>query len=132
MVTVTGIQPELWVEPASHAVQFYREAFGASVVHQVGEGDDIVAQLAVDSAVFWISGAGPAMSRFSPKAIGGATARMLLVVDDPEAVQQQAIAAGAVEKAPVAEEHGWQVGRVVHPFGHEWEIGKPVGAWPPS
>jgi hypothetical protein len=23
------------------------------------------------------------------------------------------------------------VGRVVDPFGHEWEIGRPLGDWPP-
>jgi len=129
---VTGIQPQLWVEPAGQAVAFYRDAFGASVLHQVGEGDDIVAQLAVDDAVFWVASAGPDMGRFSPRAIGGGTGRMLLVVDDPEAFQRRAVDAGAVEKAPVSEEHGWQVGRVVDPYGHEWEIGRPIGDWPPS
>lgn len=129
---MTGIQPELWVEPASQAIAFYRDAFGASVLHQVGEGDDIVAQLAVDAAVFWIAAPGPAIGRFSPKAIGGGTGRILLVVDDPEAVQRRAVDAGAAETSPVVEEHGWQVGRVVDPYGHEWEIGKPIVAWPPS
>jgi PhnB protein len=32
----------------------------------------------------------------------------------------------------VTEEHGWQLGSVVDPFGHEWEIGRPLGAWPPA
>jgi PhnB protein len=28
---------------------------------------------------------------------------------------------------PVADqEYGWRVGRVVDPFGHHWEIGKPL------
>jgi PhnB protein len=78
-----------------------------------------------------VHGAGPDMGRFSPKAIGGGTARMLLVVEDPDAVAAQAVAAGAAELSPVGEEHGWRVGRVVDPFGHEWEIGRPTGAWPP-
>jgi uncharacterized glyoxalase superfamily protein PhnB len=43
---VTSIQPELWVENARRALGFYRAAFGATVLHLVGEGDDIVAQLA--------------------------------------------------------------------------------------
>ena len=51
---MTSIQPELWVEQAGGAVAFYAQAFGATVLHQVGEGDDIVAQLAVDDAVFWV------------------------------------------------------------------------------
>ena len=128
---MTSIQPELWAEHASQAVAFYRNAFGAAVLHQVGEGDDIVAQLAIDEAVFWVAAAGPAMGRFSPNTISGGTSRMLLVVGDPHTVQERAINAGAVEQSPVSEEHGWYVGRVVDPFGHEWEIGKPIGSWPP-
>lgn len=129
---VTTIQPQLWVEPAGRALAFYADAFGAAVRHCVGEGDDIVAQLAVGEAVFWVSAAGPDLGRFSPRAIGGGTGRLLLVVADPEAVQRRAVAAGAVETSPVGDEHGWRVGRIVDPFGHEWEIGKPLGAWPPS
>jgi PhnB protein len=129
---VTSIQPELWVERASQAVAFYRDAFGASVLHQVGDGDDIVAQLAVDDAVFWVAAAGPTMGRLSPHAISGATSRMLLVVSDPDAAQLRAVTAGATETSPVSDEHGWRVGRVVDPFGHEWEIGRPTGPWPPS
>jgi hypothetical protein len=30
-----------------------------------------------------------------------------------------------------SDELGWRVGRMIDPFGHEWEIGKPVVAWPP-
>jgi hypothetical protein len=47
---MTGIQPELWVGQAAEAVAFYGAAFGARVLHQVGEGDEIVAQLAVGDA----------------------------------------------------------------------------------
>ena len=32
---------------------------------------------------------------------------------------------------PVADAHGWRLGRVVDPFGHHWEIGRPLGPWPP-
>jgi PhnB protein len=129
---VVGIQPELWVERAGEALAFYEAAFDARVVHCVGEGDDIVAQLAVGDASFWVATAGPDMGRFSPSAIGGGTGRTLLVVDDPDSVVQTAVAAGAAAKALVNDEHGWRVGRIVDPFGHEWEIGKPIGEWPPS
>jgi PhnB protein len=129
---VTSIQPELWVEEARAAVAFYEAAFGATTLHLVGEGDDIVAQLAVGAAVFWVAAASPPAKRFDPRTIGGATGRTLLVVDDPVAVVRRALGAGATVIAPVAVEHGWQLGRVVDPFGHEWEIGKPVVPWPPQ
>jgi PhnB protein len=129
---VTGIEPELWVERARAAVGFYQAAFEATVLHVIGEGDDIVAQLGVGDARFWVATANDSMNRFSPLDIGGTTGRTLLVVDDPEAVLERAIGAGASALAPVSNEHGWLLGRIVDPFGHEWEIGKPLADWPPS
>jgi PhnB protein len=128
---MTSIQPELWVDRAGAAVAFYEEAFGARVLHRVGEGDDIVAQLSVGDAAFWVTAANSAMKRFSPKEMDGTTSRTLLVVDDPEQMVAQAVAAGATESSSVNDEHGWRLGRIIDPFGHEWEIGKPLGAWPP-
>jgi len=129
---MTSIQPELWVEGASAAVAFYQAAFDAVVLHRVGDGDDIVAQLAVGTAEFWVTEASSSMQRFSPRAIGGTTSRTLLVVDDPDAVIDQAVSSGATGIASVDQEHGWRMGRIVDPFGHEWEIGRPLGVWPPQ
>jgi len=129
---MTGIQPELWTDRAAAAVAFYQAAFGARVLHQVGEGDEIVAQLAIGEAAFWVSSGGRDAPRFSPQAIGGATGRTLLVVDDPGVVFAQAVAAGATPASEVVDEHGWRLGRIFDPFGHEWEIGTPLGDWPPS
>ena len=126
------IQPELWVDRAGAAVAFYQAAFGATVSHRVGSGDDIVAQLSVGGAGFWVAAADPDRGRFSPATIGGATGRTLLIVDDPDAFFAQAVGAGATVAAPVADEHGWRLGRIVDPFGHEWEIGRPLGVWPPA
>jgi PhnB protein len=129
---MTSIQPELWVDRAGAAVAFYQAAFGATIMHQVGDGDDIVAQLSVGGAAFWVASASSSMNRFSPHAIDGATGRTLLVVDDPERLVRQAVAAGAIEASAVGDEHGWRLGRIVDPFGHEWEIGRPLGSWPPA
>jgi PhnB protein len=27
---------------------------------------------------------------------------------------------------PISNQHGWRLGRIVDPFGHHWEIGKPL------
>jgi PhnB protein len=131
-IQMTSIQPELWVESPREALSFYAAAFGARVLHQVGDADDIVAQLATGNAAFWVASPSRELKRFSPRAIDGATCRLLLVVDDPDAVVRQAVASGATESSSVGEEHGWRLGRIIDPFGHEWEIGKPLGAWPPS
>jgi PhnB protein len=104
---------------ASAAVAFYQAAFDAVVLHRVGHGDDIAAQLVVGSAEFWVTEASADMRRFSARAIGGTTSRTLLIVDDPDVVLNQAVRAGATEIAPVSAEHGWRIGRIADPFGHE-------------
>jgi PhnB protein len=129
---MTSIQPQLWVDQPGEALLFYAAAFGATVLHRVGEGDDIVAQLEVGGAPFWIAPASSTMKRLSPREIDGATGRTTLVVEDPDAVVRRAVAAGATETSPVSEEHGWRLGRILDPFGQEWEIGAPLGAWPPQ
>ena len=128
---MTSIQPELWVDRGAQAVAFYQTAFGATVLHRVGEGEDIVAQMAIGDAAFWVSTAGSTGQRLNPKTIGGATGRTLLVVDDPDAVFHRAVTAGATATAQPANEHGWRLGRITDPFGHQWEIGRPLDTWPP-
>ena len=66
----TSIQPELWVEGASAAVAFYQTAFDAVVIHRVGCGDDIVAQLAVGTARFWVTEANSACNASAPEPLG--------------------------------------------------------------
>jgi PhnB protein len=126
-VTASSIEPELWVDHAGEAVAFYAAAFGASVLMRVGTGDDIVARLEIGAARFWVAAASAPMARFSPEAIGGRTSRTLLVVEDPDELVDRAVGAGATLTAAVGEEHGWRMGRMVDPYGHEWEIGAPLG-----
>jgi PhnB protein len=51
---------------------------------------------------------------------------MILTVDNPDKVFEQAIDAGATQVFAVTEEHGWRTGRIIDPFGHLWEISKPL------
>jgi PhnB protein len=96
---MTSIQPELWVDSPSQAIRFYEAAFGATILHRVGHGEDTVAQLAVGDAAFWVAPASSTMKRLSPHAIDGSTGRTLLVVEDPDSVVRQAVAAGAAESS---------------------------------
>ena len=127
---MTSVQPQLWIERAGAAVSFYERAFGVTVLHRVGDGDDIVVQLAIGESLFWVSRADPTRQRYNPLDLGGATGRILLVVQTPETVMAAAVEAGARETSAVQDEHGWRLGRIIDPFGHEWEIGRPLGAWP--
>jgi len=122
------IAPMLSVRRGKAAVEFYVQAFGAQVLSRIEAPDGaVVAELAVGSSRFWVADESPEHKNFSPETLGGGTARMVMVVDDPDAVFQRAVGAGAVVVHPVADQpYGWRVGRLVDPFGHHWEIGRPL------
>jgi PhnB protein len=131
----TAIIGQLSVRRGRAAVEFYKAAFGAVEDYRVGGTDAneaVVSQLSVGDATFWVADESPEHGNFSPESLGGGTVRMLLIVDDPDAAVRRAVSAGAIEVYPVGEEHGWRLGRVQDPYGHHWEIGKPLHPWPPE
>ena len=84
-------------------------------------GRVVVAQLAIEGADFWLQ----EDIDSSPDSLDRQSIRLILTVDNPDAVFEQAIAAGATQIFAVSEEHGWRTGRVADPFGHHWEMSKP-------
>jgi PhnB protein len=124
----TSLAPMLSVRNGEQAIEFYQEAFRADVIMRVDSPDGaVVAKLGIEGGKFWIADESPAHWNFSPETIGGCSARMILTVADPDAWFARAVTAGAKEVSPVADQkYGWRVGRLVDPYGHHWEIGKPL------
>src|SRR5262250_2003783 len=123
----TSIAPMLSVRRGAQAVEFYKAAFGATEAFQMDAPDGaVVARLSIDGAEFWVADESPEHKNFSPETLGGGTVRIVLIKDDPDGAFAKAVAAGAAVVWPVENQHGWRIGRVVDPFGHHWEIGKPV------
>jgi PhnB protein len=117
----------LSVRKGAQAVDFYNAAFGARELFRIDAPDGaVVARLAVDQAEFWVADESPEHKNFSPETLGGGTARMVMIVEDPDAAFARAVAAGAAVVAPVDNQYGWRLGRVADPYGHHWEIGKPL------
>ena len=122
-----SVSPMLSVRHGARAVEFYKAAFGAVEVYRVEDpGGSVVSRLSVDGAEFWLSDESPEHDNFSPESLGGGSVRMILTVPDPDAMFSKALAAGAREVTAVQNAYGWRVGRVVDPFGHHWEIGRPT------
>src|SRR5215468_3820731 len=112
----TSLSPMLSVRRGAEAVEFYRRAFGAEVLFRIDAPDGaVVARLAADGAEFWVADESPEHQNFSPETLGGGTVRMVMVVEDPDSANARAIAAGATMVWPVANRHGWRVGRVFDP-----------------
>jgi len=109
------------------AIDFYGRAFGATIGWSTPPSTDMVAQLLAHGAEFWVHPAGEAIGNPSPAQLGGTAVRLMLIVQDPDAVFYQAVAAGAQVQSPVQDhDYGWRDGAVLDPFGHRWEIGRPL------
>jgi PhnB protein len=118
-----SIEPWLSVRRGAEAVAFYSAAFGAVELHRhENETGEVVARLSIGGADFWIADDPDC----SPETLGAGSARMILTVEDPDSVFARAIAAGATVVAAMYEGHGWRIGRLVDPFGHHWEVAKPL------
>jgi PhnB protein len=123
-----SITATLSVRGGARAVEFYKAAFGATELYRVEDvSGSVVARLSVLGAEFWVADESPEHLNFSPESLGGCSVRMLLMVDDPDAVCTQAVAAGAAQVVSVSDGHGWRIGRILDPFGHHWEIAKELG-----
>ena len=122
-----SLAPMLSVRRGAQAITFYEAAFGATQLFLLQDPDGaVVARLSIGGAEFWLSDESPAHGNFSPESLHGSSARMILTVDDPDAVFARALSAGATEVFAVEDAHGWRLGRVVDPYGHHWEIGRPL------
>jgi uncharacterized glyoxalase superfamily protein PhnB len=112
---------------ARDAIAFYGRAFGATTGWSTPPAEDMVTQLLVHGAEFWVHAASEAIGNPSPAQLGGTAVRLMLIVEDPDAVFCQAVSAGALVRSPMQDrDYGWRDGAVVDPFGHRWEIGKPL------
>jgi PhnB protein len=123
----TTLAPFLSVRNGAKAVDFYKSAFGAEEIFRLEDPTGaVVSNLAINGHGFWVSDESPEHKNFSPETLNGGTVRMILTIEDPDAAFDRAVAAGATVVCPIRTENDWRIGRVLDPFGHHWEIGKPL------
>jgi PhnB protein len=125
----TAIAPMLSVRNGVRAIKFYKAAFGADELFRIDDESSgaVVARLSVGDSEFWLADESPEHGNFSPESLGGGSVRMVMIVKDPDAAFKRAVIAGANVVWPVSNQpYGWRVGRIVDPFGHHWEIGRPL------
>lgn len=107
------------------AVGFYARAFGAieEMDRVVARDGPQVAFLVIEGQRVGVATEAPDLGTPSPETLGATTVRISLHVGDADVAQARAVAAGAREMFPVADQpYGLRQGRVVDPFGHHWLI----------
>lgn len=122
----TSIAPWLAVSDGSKAVEYYKHTLGAVETYRLDDdgGRVAVARLQTGGATLWVQ----EDPEVSPESGADRPIRIILTVDDPDALFERALARGAKQVAPVHEEHGWRTGRVTDPFGHDWEFSRQVSS----
>jgi len=126
---VPEIYPFLAVKDVDAAVVFYGEAFGAieEMERVIAPDGPQVALLLIEGQRVGVATEAPDLGTPSPETVGATTVRISLHVDDVDAAQARAVAAGAREMFQVADQpYGLRQGRVVDPFGHHWLIAQPL------
>ncbi|HEK22319.1 VOC family protein [Mucilaginibacter sp.] len=121
------ILPTLTVNNALAAITFYQQAFGAQLLTSNTADGHTVGVLAVEEAQFVVADESPANGTVGPDKQNGVSIRIGLMVSDPDAIAKQAINVGITTVYPVADQdYGYRLGYFIDPFGHHWEIGKPL------
>ena len=117
--------PYLTIRNAASAIDFYKQAFGATETMRMTAPDGKVghAEIKIGNSPIMLSDEYPDMGARSPDSIGGSPVMIHLYVEDVDALVNQAIAAGATLLAPVADQfYGDRSGKLADPFGHVWWI----------
>jgi PhnB protein len=115
--------PYLIVNGAAEAIAFYKKAFGATEVMRLADstGKIMHAELLINQSPVMLADEFPDMGYRSPQSLGGSPVSLLLYVTDVDTQFAQAIAAGAKETSPIADQFdGDRRGTATDPFGHVW------------
>jgi PhnB protein len=125
----------LHVADAARAIEFYRQAFGATEKFRLTEPGGRLghAELLFGAATLMISDEFPEYGIKGPHTVGGTSVTMHLHVDNADTLIQRAIDAGAtLDMAPTDQFYGERSGSVRDPFGHRWTIGHSIEAVTPE
>jgi PhnB protein len=119
------VTPYLAIKNAAGALEFYKKAFGAVETYKLIIPDGRVghAEIRLGDSLIMLSDEFPEFGGKAPEALGGSPVSIHLYVDDVDAFFKRALAAGAHELKPIANQfYGDRSGQLQDPFGHLWWV----------
>jgi uncharacterized glyoxalase superfamily protein PhnB len=122
------LTPYLIVRDCANAIEFYKQAFGATVqrVSHAPDGEKIShADLRIGDSILMLNDEFPEWGSHSPLSPGGGSASCTIhiYVDDVDTMWNSAVNAGATVKMPLADQFwGDRYGILKDPFGHNWSL----------
>ncbi len=125
----TSFAPQLFLRVLAPAVEFYKNAFGVTVLRLIknSDGSIHVAELSLGGAMFHLHEEMPGSDERAAESLKGTTVLLGVFTDDPDPLMARALAAGARELSPMQDyDYGYRQGVIVDPFGHHWMIQKKI------
>ena len=119
------VTPYLSVRGAARAIDFYKQAFGATEIMRMPGPDGTLghAEIKIGDSPVMLSDEYPEMAFLSPESRGGATVHIHVYVKDVDAAAARAVAAGGKLLRPVVDQfYGDRTGTIQDPFGHVWHL----------
>ena len=117
--------PYLIVKGASAAIDFYRNAFGATEVMRFPTPDGKIAhaEIQIGNSRIMLADEHPERGYRSPQSLGGSGSGIMLYVEAVDQVFDRAVKAGAKSLEPVKDQfYGDRSGTLSDPFGHWWTV----------
>ncbi len=116
--------PQLRMANAAAAIDFYVRAFGAREVMRFEAGGHLAhAEIEIGDSLIMLGEESLEYGFPGPARLGGSPVGMHLLVDDADAMIEQAVKAGAQLLQPATDQfYGDRSGRVADPFGYTWTI----------
>jgi PhnB protein len=124
-----GVTPYLVVRGGEKAIEFYKKAFGAKERNRMPDpsGKLMHAEIQIGDSVVMLGDEFPERGSRSPQTVGGASSSLMVYTKDVDALFERAVAAGATVQAPLMDMFwGDRWGKVLDPFGHEWQLASHV------
>jgi PhnB protein len=119
------LTPHLIVKGAAKAIAFYEKAFGATVTFVMPGPDGRIghAEIRIGDSPVMLADEHPEVGARGPGQGDQHSASYLLYVEDVDRVFARAVAAGARQLRPVADQfYGDRSGMLADPFGHVWSV----------
>jgi len=119
------VTPYLISSDATRALEFYKQAFGATEIMRMSAPGGKVghAEIQIGDSRIMVADEAPQCNALSPQTVGGTPVSLMIYVADVDAMFAKAVSLGAKALMPVKDQfYGDRSGSLIDPFGHQWTI----------
>jgi PhnB protein len=120
-----SVTPYLIVKGAAKAIDFYKNALGASELMRFPGPNNTVmhAEIKIGDSVIMLADERDGTPYRSPSAASGVPVSLMIYVEEVDKVFNQAVSLGAKSTSAVQDQfYGDRSGNLTDPFGHVWTI----------